>query len=449
MLSVGQEMRSIKLSFWGLLLGLTALWWMADLWVVMPATFGSWRASFIYFTGIVGIGVMSVALMLAVRPVALEPLLGGLDKMYRLHKWLGICALVMVTLHWLGKQLPGWLVDLGWMVRPVRAHSPEPVAPIFKWLNSQRGLAEGLGEWAFYATVLLIVLALVKWFPYRLFFKTHRLLAAGYLILVFHSVVLMKYHYWGTLLGLVTVLLMLGGSAAAVVILFRRVGLSRRAVGIVQKLTYHAPVRVLEVAIQIRGRWQGHESGQFVFVTFDAREGAHPFTISTAWSGDGFMTFLIKDLGDYTRVLPQSVKVGDPVKIEGPYGQFNFNSPRPRQIWVGGGIGITPFVARLEELKALSIDQPVDLFYATASPYKLAIHKLMRLAREARVTLHVFVEAQDGRLTAQRICELVPDWQTGDIWFCGPVEFGHALQNDFAARGLAGQNFHEELFDMR
>lgn len=223
----------------------------------------------------------------------------------------------------------------------------------------------------------------------------------------------------------------------------------RRAVAIVQKVTYHAQVRVLEVTVQVKGRWPGHESGQFVFVTFDAREGAHPFTISSAWSGDGHINFLIKNLGDYTQVLPQSLKVGDPVKVEGPYGQFNFNSPCPRQIWVGGGIGITPFAARLEELKLQPSEKPINLFYATASPYNLAIHTLRNLAREARVTLHVMVEARDGRLTAQHICDLVPDWQSGDIWFCGPAAFGQSLQTAFAIRGLASKNFHEELFDMR
>ena len=442
-------MKPIKLSFWGFLLMLTALWWQADFWVQMPSTFGSWRASFINYTGIMGIGVMSVALLLAARPMVLETFFGGLDKMYRLHKWLGISALVLATLHWSGKQLPGWLVSLGWMERSVRGHMPEPGAPLFKFLQSQRGLAEGFGEWGFYATAALIVLALVKWFPYRLFFKTHRLLALTYLALVIHSVLLMKFSYWGALLGPLMALLMLGGSVAALVILLRRVGLSRRTIGLVTAFTYHPKVRVLEVSVQVKGRWPGHDSGQFVFVTFDVREGAHPFTISSAWSGDGHMNFLIKELGDYTRVLPQRLKVGDPVKIEGPYGCFNFNSECARQIWVGGGIGITPFVARMEELKLQPFDRPVDLFYATASPYNLAIHKLRRLAREARVTLHVMVEAKDGRLTAQHICKSVPDWQAGDIWFCGPVGFGHALQSDFATRGLASKNFHDELFDMR
>jgi predicted ferric reductase len=289
----------------------------------------------------------------------------------------------------------------------------------------------------------------VKWFPYRLFFKTHRLLAVAFLVLVFHSVVLMKFSYWEAPLGAVMALLMLGGCVAAFVILLRRVGWSRRAVGIVEKLNYHAQVQVLEVAVQIKGRWDGHQSGQFVFVTFDAHEGAHPFTISSAWTGDGHIDFLIKKLGDYTRVLPYSAQVGDPVKIEGPYGQFNFNSPLPRQIWVAGGIGITPFVARLEQLVAHNPGKPIDLFYATALPYQLAIHQLSRLAREARVTLHVMVGATRGRLTAQHICEVVPEWPSSDLWFCGPAGFGQTLHKDFSARGLPRKRFHQELFDMR
>ncbi len=31
----------------------------------------------------------------------LEPRVGGLDKSYRLHKWLGIAALVMAIAHWI------------------------------------------------------------------------------------------------------------------------------------------------------------------------------------------------------------------------------------------------------------------------------------------------------------------------------------------------------------
>lgn len=89
-------------------------------------------------------------------------------------------------------------------------------------------------------------------------FKTHRLLAVAYLVLVFHSVVLMKFSYWGEFLGPLMALLMVVGSVAAFIILFRRVGLSRRAVGVVEQITYHKAVRVLELAVRIKGRWAGH-----------------------------------------------------------------------------------------------------------------------------------------------------------------------------------------------
>lgn len=97
--------------------------------------------------------------------------------------------------------------------RPVRKPAAEQTVALFSYLQSQRGLAETIGEWAFYAAVVLIVLALLKRFPYRHFFQTHRLLAMVYLFLVFHSLVLMKFLYWGEISGPLMAILMLGGAA--------------------------------------------------------------------------------------------------------------------------------------------------------------------------------------------------------------------------------------------
>jgi len=52
-----------------------------------------------------------------------------------------------------------------------------------------------------------------------------------------------------------------------------------------------------------------------------------------------------------------------PVTVEGPYGCFDFEDNHPRQIWVAGGIGITPFVARMKYLAHHPGErQPIDLF---------------------------------------------------------------------------------------
>ena len=123
-----------------------------------------------------------------------------------------------------------------------------------------------------------------------------------------------------------------------------------------------------------------------------------------------------------------------------------------RQIWIGGGIGITPFMARLQAL-AQQAQEPVpevDLYYTTADFDANFIHQLQASADAARVRLHVLVDAQDGLLTGERIRTEVAQWHQASVWFCGPAGFGQALQQDFAKNGFNVQrHFHQELFAMR
>ncbi len=414
---------------------------------VAPADFaGFWPARHVLIplTGALAFGCMAVGVMLAARPVQIEPLLGGLDKFYRLHKWLGVSAALLGIVHWALEVVPRTLVRQGWLTRPPRAGGGQPHL-FAEW----RGLAGELGEWAFYAMLVLVVIALWKRFPYRYFFKTHRLMAVVYLVLAFHAVVMMPPAYWSAPIGWLLVLLLAGGAAAAVASLFGRIGKSRRAVGTVEYCRLYEGNAVLEVGIQLDTAWPGHKAGQFAFVRFDGREGAHPFTISSAWQNDGRIVFDIKGLGDYTRALPKLVAAGQPVTVEGPYGLFDFRSDRPRQIWIAGGIGITPFLARLRALAAAPESKPVDLIYSTAAPDEAFIANIRRLAEQAGVNFHLLVTPRDGRLDLDRVEQLIPSWREADIWFCGPGGFAQALFEAMRARGLSPRQFHRELFEMR
>ena len=113
-------MKRIKVSLLAVLLLLTALWLAADTPVPEPLTYFSFRAVFMQYSGVIGIGLMSVAMLLALRPKWLEPHLDGLDKMYRLHKWLGIAALVVAIVHWWWGKGTKWMVGWGWLEKPVR-----------------------------------------------------------------------------------------------------------------------------------------------------------------------------------------------------------------------------------------------------------------------------------------------------------------------------------------
>lgn len=444
-------MKNINLGFWGLMLALTALWLLADTLLPDPLTYFSFRAVFVQYTGVIAFGAMSVAMMLALRPKSLERPLNGLDKMYRLHKWLGIAALVVAVLHWWWAQGTKWMVGWGWLVRPERRPGAGMrLGPVAEWLRMQRGTAEMLGEWAFYAAVILIVLALLKRFPYHLFKKTHKWLAVAYLVLAYHAVILTKASYWTQPVGWVMAVLTVGGVIAALLALLGWVGAGRKVKGVIESLIFYPELRVHEVAIAMQDGWAGHLAGQFAFVTSKIDEGAHPYTIASAWDAKTRrIVFIVKELGDHTGRLRDQLKAGMEVAVEGPYGCFDFDDSHPRQIWVGAGIGITPFIARMKHLARTPGKQEIHLFHPTADYAQAAIDKLTADAQAANVKLHVLVDARDGRLTPDRIRAAVPEWRSASIWFCGPAGLGTILRKDFLAQGLPAKDFHQEWFQLR
>lgn len=446
-------MQNLNRAFWGLLALATLLWFLADLSVFHSSGFFAIRSEAVQYTGLLAIISMSVAMILSLRPRWPERWLGGLDKMYRFHKWLGISALVLAITHWLWTQGPKWAVGWGWLERPARGPRVPPSNPVEALFSGLRHAAEGWGEWAFYAAVALIAVALIQRISYRFFYQTHRYLAAAYLVLVFHAVVLTKFSYWVSPLGLMLAVLLAYGSWSAAVVLLRRVGRSRQVPGKITFLQYYPGVQALESRVDVGQGWPGHLPGQFAFATSDPTEGAHPYTIASAWDeNERQITFITRALGDHTRHLPQKLHTGQEVMIEGPYGCFTFDDDRARQIWIGGGIGITPFIARMKYL-ARHADEPrpqIDLFHCTSDVDEEALNKLHADAEAAGLRLHILIDSRDGRLDGKQIRAMVPDWQEASIWFCGPLGLGEAIRRDFAAQDFPiAERFYQELFAMR
>lgn len=445
-------MRRITLTLWAFLALLALLWLAAEPTALTTSGIFPLRTNMMQLTGVIAFGAMSAAMILALRPRLPEGWFGGLDKMYRLHKWLGITALTLSVIHFLWAKGPRWAIGWGLLERPQRGPRPPIENPIEQTLSSLRGLAEEVGEWAFYAAAALMVLALVKWFPYRWFQKTHRLIAVAYLVLAFHTIVLVKFAYWTTALGLVTGLMLVPGVVAAVIVLFRRVAADRKVEGTLTALDYFPGVKVLVADVTVPTGWPGHRAGQFAFAMSNPSEGPHPYTIASAWDPTRpVIRFVIKELGDHTSRLRDRLRIGQPVMLEGPYGRFTFDDGRPRQIWIGAGIGVTPFIARMQQLATEGgATIPIDFFHPTTDLDEDAIARLTEDAAAAGVRLHVIHSPRDGRLTAPGIRAAVPDWKDASFWFCGPAAFGQTLRRDFVDQGLdADAHFHQELFEMR
>ncbi|PLW77246.1 ferredoxin reductase family protein [Cohaesibacter celericrescens] len=452
-------MKAIKISLWSLLAALTALWFSQP--SAYPASFSllSIRSAIIDYSGILSMGAMSATMILATRAKWFESWLNGLDKSFRLHKWLGITALITSISHWFIVNLPKWMVSLGLMARPEHKGpiagagdtstltTTDMIQSIFRDL---RPTAEGLGEYAFYLAALLMILALIKYFPYKRFLQTHTLLAITYLVLVAHSVILFPFELWLHPLGILMGTLMIGGVISAVLILARLHGKASQTKGMITALLQHPNMKTLSITVKVDGDWKGHKAGQFAFVSFDDKEGKHPFTMASDWDDQSHeITFLIKELGDYTSQMSSILVEGDPVTIEGPYGHFTFEDGNNRQIWVGAGIGITPFIARMKQLTKRRSNQTIDLFHVTAAISPDLEEQLKADAKKANIQLHLIIDKDGTGFSADKLDSEVPGWKDAGLWFCGPAQMGKILKSKLSERGLDGGAFHQELFEMR
>ncbi len=456
----------VALGIW--LLGIT-LAWMAvappDLGIsplvdAQGVALGWWqlRQHALYLTGLWSISLMTLVMLLALRLPLFDRVVGGMDQVYRLHKWAGIAAALSAIAHWGAKESSGWIKAL-WG----RAGKPGHDA-VLPWLTDSRGFAKDLGEWAFYLLLAIVALTLIsRLLSYKHWRLLHRAMPVLFLALVFHAVALMPLTFWALPLGLLMGSLLALGSLAAVWSLAGWVGRLRNHAGrihSVEALGGAGTDAPIEVICAMPPSWRGHRAGQFVFVRFDSTEGAHPFTIASAPhalgnspEGEPLLRLVIKPLGDYTRTLHQRLHAGQRVDIEGPYGRFNGKGSSSRQqVWVAAGVGVTPFFALLEARQpGMATDgkepAPVHMHYCTRDarrdPLVLRLQDLCAKALPP-VPLTVHSEAQDQRLTPQ---DLQRDPGPLDIWFCGPKGLGNALHEH--ARGPSRWRLHRESFVMR
>lgn len=398
----------------------------------------------LYGSGYLSATMMSMAMLLALRGPRLEALFGGLDQLYRVHRQVALLAVGLGAAHYAIKLGSKALRRADLLDKP--EHAGGLSVQVF---DSWHSIAKDFGEWGLYLALILVAVALVRGIPYRHFARLHRLMPIVFLVVAAHSVVFMPIPYWTGFAGPLAALLMTGGAVAALLSITGWIGTRRRTCGEISEVR-PIGLGVLEVHARLSADWKGHQSGQFALVTFDTREGGHPFTIASGWQGDGHVRFAIKSLGDYTQTLPGRLRAGDPIIVEGPYGRFDFTAEQSRQLWIAGGIGLTPFVARLETLAAANTSHPpVDLFYSTRQADPDIVARLNTVADAAGVCLHVLDSSRGESLSVERLIAEVPAWADASIWFCGPTGFGHAIRDGLIARGLASSAFHQEALEFR
>lgn len=396
------------------------------IWLVPVAAERDAVAVFSQYLGIVALITMALTQLIATRLRFVEPLFGGLDSAYVLHKWLGITALVCLLLHdtidadLRGQGRGGAIVDL----------------------------AETMGEISLYGLLMLVVITVATFIPYHLWIWTHKVMGTFYAMGAFHYLFIQKAFANGDPLGLyVSAFCVLG--ILAYLYKLAPAWARPKLRYVLDRIEKDGRATVLEMSP--KGKALRHRSGQFAFLRFEAdglRE-RHPFTISSA-PQDGKLRFTIAPLGDFTSRALKQLTAGTEARIEGPFGHFTRKRSDVPDIWIGAGVGITPFAAWAQALEADA--PPARLFYCV--PDAAAASHLDELREaEARlggfeVTLHE--SKSQGRFDAAQVIQAAGDaLGRTNVYFCGPEKMREAIGKELRRAGHPSGRFHYEEFEIR
>ncbi|MEO0493848.1 MAG: ferredoxin reductase family protein [Actinomycetota bacterium] len=382
------------------------------------------------FIGAASIVLMAWSFVLAIRIRFLERFFGGLDSMYRVHRWAGSLAIVAMFLH--------------------TSAEPEIEGGIRGASESLADQAEGVAGFGEMMLYVLIGLSLLRWFPYRWWRLSHKLLGIPFAFASWHFFTAEKTYANGSPWGWYFGLIMLAGLAgwiwrSGVISALLPGHRYRVASAIVRDTT-------LDLELEPDGRPMTHEAGQFAVVKIQKKGLTEPHVFTIASPPDaGRLRFYIRDLGDWSAKLLGEDLVGSRVIVEGPYGRFDpYGNGDGHLVWVAGGVGITPFLSAIAALPAGVdvVDRPTLVYCVPREADATAIEALRQAEADGRIRLEVFASREGRRFTPARFSEVVGDRLAGaHVAVCGPA----GLVADVAetARRGGAHEIETEDFDIR
>jgi predicted ferric reductase len=191
--------------------------------------------------------------------------------------------------------------------------------------------------------------------------------------------------------------------------------------------------------------------GQFVALALGGSNGwqRHPFSVSSAPS-DPRLELMIKASGDYTRDLYDELRPGIPAKLAGPFGGFDYRQGGHDQIWIAGGIGVTPFLSWIRSIDG-AFDRQVDFFYAVDHAQDAVnLDEIRRVAdRHPSLRIHLVTTDTDGRLTPAAVMHDVSPDLSPWVYMCGPPPMMNAFSAGFRKLGVPASRIRWEQFDVR
>jgi len=401
--------------------------------------------------GLVGMAMFALNFVLSARLKFLESIFGGMNKIYTAHHILGGLSFVLLLLHPLfliAKYLTGGAVALRGVAMSFLLDS----GCIAHFSLFEPACSTTMGVVSLTLMILFLVLTFFVKLPYHIWKFTHQFLGFAFFFGALHvltipsdvtTINILKYYMF--------FLIVLGFAS----ILYRTVlgfFLVPRREFLVEEVR-QVNSSIIEITMTPKeGKCINYIPGQFVFVSFPDSEGleeVHPFSLSSA-PGTNKICVGVKALGDYTKHLCCDLKAGVRAIVEGPFGRTSYAFyPKKEQIWIAGGIGITPFLGMARSLKPED-GYKIDLYYSVVDRSEAAFIEDLETVAFANPNFRLvpWYTKEKSFLNAEAIVNESNGVLGKEIFLCGPPGMMKAMKAQFGKWKVPVANIHSEEFSM-
>jgi len=197
-----------------------------------------------------------------------------------------------------------------------------------------------------------------------------------------------------------------------------------------------------------------YKAGQFVWLnvghsSFSMKE--NPFSISSAPAARPEVSFMIKELGDFTRTIGQ-IRPGTRAYLDGPYGSlFVDDRDEPGVALIAGGVGLAPLLGILRQMRLTGDPRKVKLIYGNRTIDQIAYREEL----DAEDVSYVLSEPPenwrgdvgfiDGALMDRVFSsDEITDWV---FVMCGPAIMLDIVEEHLLNKGTPSHRVLSERFD--
>lgn len=189
----------------------------------------------------------------------------------------------------------------------------------------------------------------------------------------------------------------------------------------------------------------------------DERGSSRYFTISSSPTDKDYLTITTRIIQSSFKLRLNSLVSGEKVRAFGPIGYFDFDPKfKNENIFIAGGIGVTPYHSILRFVKSKKIKSKITLFVSFPNRDEAIFFDELKEIEKSNSDIRIvysltkedkiYPEFEKGRIDIDMIKKYVQDYKSSKFFITGPEAMVLSLYDSLKDWGIQEENIFKEDF---